>query len=475
MNGHVKEISWISADDPLEEKQSWKKRISQIISFVPSSLRKELLQHRISLRATRYAAQQNRPDTSWPKPFHYRLFLPIFPTARLNQDYKIMSEIGKGAFGVVHRVIHIPSKQERALKTISKSKILLEGALSQCRDEVALQQMVGHHPLIVNLIQQWQDKKFLYIVTEYMAGGDLLHLWEALDGSLPQQLVKSYIAEAAAALAFLHSAGIIYRDLKMENLLLDCKGHLRITDFGLSKPLKYGDRTSTMCGTLQYMAPEVLSSQPYTHAVDWWSLGILAYALLQGKYPSSPPVLPSKSCPASSLLRGLLQADPSRRIKNLVTLGKERYFSGISLEKIAHNKPDVHLYFCEIKKSILESQDQNVWKSGSLSPMLTEFLSQFGLECEDDTPDERDLESKLKEDSNIRYISEETKSDEKEFRLARRKLESVRQELQTIKEELELVEADLKSVEEDLNSVEEELWELKSDVEEVELEKDEFR
>ena len=156
--------------------------------------------------------------------------------------------------------------------------------------------------------------------------------------------------------AFLHSVGVIYRDLKMENLLLGADGHIRLSDFGLSKPLRYGEKTATICGTPKYIAPEVLSVEPYTHAVDWWSLGILGYCLLLGDYPNLPATPPSpQDCPSSSacsLLRGLLQTDPSKRIRNRITLGKERFFLGLDLERLDKDRPSLEVYFRELKYGV---------------------------------------------------------------------------------------------------------------------------
>ncbi|KAG8282074.1 ATP binding [Homalodisca vitripennis] len=119
------------------------------------------------------------------------------------------------------------------------------------------------------------------MISEYVCGGEL---WVLLNlyRSLPEDLVRLYVAEIALALNFLHNAGVIYRDMKLENVVLDEFGHIRLVDFGLSKRLKYGTRTSTLCGTLQFMAPEVFE-QNYGHAADWWSLGVVACLLLTGQ------------------------------------------------------------------------------------------------------------------------------------------------------------------------------------------------
>ena len=154
-----------------------------------------------------------------------------------------------------------------------------------------------------------------------------------------------YAVEMCLILDYLHKHGIIYRDIKMENILLDQRGHVQLIDFGLSKWLKMGERTGTICGTIQYMAPEILSVEPYDHSVDWWSLGILIYALLSGEYPlnaakdhiqmnervskhifeldQSRGQYTEESC---DLVRKLLRKNPQRRLKSLNEIKKDAFF-----------------------------------------------------------------------------------------------------------------------------------------------------
>ena len=161
----------------------------------------------------------------------------------------------------------------------------------------------------------------------------------------PERLVILYAVEMCLILDYLHKHGIIYRDIKMENILLDQRGHVQLIDFGLSKWLKMGERTGTICGTIQYMAPEILSVEPYDHSVDWWSLGILIYALLSGEYPlnaakdhiqmnervskhifeldQSRGQYTDESC---DLVRKLLRKNPQRRLKSLNEIKKDAFF-----------------------------------------------------------------------------------------------------------------------------------------------------
>ncbi|KAJ4439210.1 hypothetical protein ANN_07329 [Periplaneta americana] len=222
--------------------------------------------------------------TAWPVPYVEAIFLPEFKIKgeTTEKDFMVIGTISKGAFGKVYKVVKKDSNEIYALKILSKSQIISENAVQQVKDEVSIQSMCGHNPFVVNCPFYWQGRKQLFIVSEYMPGGELLDLCQHCT-VLPEELVRIYVAEIALAIDFLHNAGVIYRDLKLENILIDGEGHLRLVDFGLAKWLKYGSRTTTICGTRQYMAPEVLSMEPYGHAVDWWSLGVVACCLLTGE------------------------------------------------------------------------------------------------------------------------------------------------------------------------------------------------
>ncbi|CAH1398335.1 unnamed protein product [Nezara viridula] len=221
--------------------------------------------------------------TAWPVPIIEALFLPEFKIDLTKKhNFEVINVISRGAFGKVYRVMNNDSQEYFALKVLSKSKVLRDNYVSQVKDEVKIQSMCGHHPFIISSPQYWQDRRKLFIVSPYVEGGDLFDLSEKY-GALPEELVKIYVAELGSALDFLHNAGVIYRDLKAENILLDSDGHVVLIDFGLSKWLKYGNRTNTLCGTLQYMAPEIFFLNGYGHAVDWWALGTLTVYLLTTK------------------------------------------------------------------------------------------------------------------------------------------------------------------------------------------------
>lgn len=293
--------------------------------------------------------------TTWPVPYIEAIFLPDFnikgPVTELN--FQVVNPISHGAFGVVFHVKKADTGNDYAMKILSKSKIIAESAVQQVKDEARIQSTCGHNPFIVNCPFYWQSRKQLFIVSDYVSGGELLELCKH-HTVLPENLVQIYTAELALALDFLHNAGVIYRDLKMENVLLDSDGHCQLIDFGLAKWLRHGDRTTTICGTLQYIAPEVLSQEPYGHAVDWWSLGVLACCMLCGEFPeaavdlrgggaeagdgaapvpraspaagSLPPAMDRCSRAARDMLGRLLERDPRRRLRTLHVLQTIAFF-----------------------------------------------------------------------------------------------------------------------------------------------------
>ncbi|EEB14034.1 serine/threonine-protein kinase, putative [Pediculus humanus corporis] len=222
--------------------------------------------------------------TNWPVPFFESLFLPEFKIREdvTEDSFSIIGTISSGAFSNVYQVKKNDDNKIYAMKVLSKAQLVANNLIDQVKEEVKIQKVIGHNPFIVHCPYHWQSRKQLYIVSEFISGGELFKLLQEKN-FLPLDIVKLYVAELAMALDFLHNAGIIYRDLKLENILLNSDGHIQLIDFGLSKWLKYGMRTNTICGTLQYIAPEVLQQKSYSHAVDWWSLGIVLVYMISGQ------------------------------------------------------------------------------------------------------------------------------------------------------------------------------------------------
>lgn len=194
-------------------------------------------------------------------------------------DFDLLKIVGKGAFGKVMLVRKKNSNDEGkvyAMKVLKKDVIAAKGQIEHTKSERDILFEV-RHPFIVRLRYAFQSEDKLYLVTDYYNGGTLFyHLRKSRH--FTEERARFYAAELLLALDHLHSLNIIYRDLKLENVLMDHQGHLALTDFGLSKQnIDETGGASTFCGTAEYIAPELLRGQKYNVAVDWWSFGILLY------------------------------------------------------------------------------------------------------------------------------------------------------------------------------------------------------
>lgn len=197
-------------------------------------------------------------------------------------DFDLRATVGTGTFGRV-RVVKIKGSSDRtplALKILKKSEVMRLKQVEHVKAERQILSMI-EHPFIVNLLATFQDEKRLFMLLEYVNGGELFSYLRK-EGRLPNDHAKFYAGEIILAFQYLHSMNIVYRDLKPENLLIDCTGHMKITDFGFAKVVE--DRTWTLCGTPEYLAPEIIQSKGHGKSVDWWALGVLMFEILAG-YP----------------------------------------------------------------------------------------------------------------------------------------------------------------------------------------------
>ncbi|KAL8994889.1 MAG: hypothetical protein Q9169_005263 [Polycauliona sp. 2 TL-2023] len=271
-------------------------------------------------------------------------------------DFAIQRTLGTGSFGRVHLVQSKHNGRFYAVKVLKKAQVVKMKQVEHTNDERRMLQKVKH-AFLVTLWGTFQDSKNLYMVMDFVEGGELFSLLRKSQ-RFPNPVAKFYAAEVTLALDYLHSMHIIYRDLKPENLLLDRHGHLKITDFGFAKEVP--DITWTLCGTPDYLAPEVVSSKGYNKSVDWWSLGILIFEMLCGftpfwdagspikiyenilkgkvKYP--PYIHPD----AQDLLQRLITPDLTKRLGNLHAGSKDvmnhTWFAEVTWERLAKKDID---------------------------------------------------------------------------------------------------------------------------------------
>ena len=200
-------------------------------------------------------------------------------------DFDPLYLIGTGSLGKVILVRYKKNKNIYAMKELSKSKIKINKQEENSKSERDLMIELTS-PFIVNIKFAFQDETKLYIVSEFLKGGDMFYHMHHSTINFTESTVKFYIIELILAIEFLHENNVIYRDLKPENILMNSEGHIKISDFGLSKKLEnQKDKAYTLCGTLQYLAPEILKNKGYDKSVDWWSLGCIYYEMLTGNLP----------------------------------------------------------------------------------------------------------------------------------------------------------------------------------------------
>ncbi|XP_064891345.1 serine/threonine-protein kinase N3 [Columba livia] len=258
--------------------------------------------------------------------------VPASPRKRTVQlgDFHCIAMLGRGHFGKVLLAQYKPTGKLYAIKALKKKDIISRDELDSLNCEKRIFEVVNSsdHPFLVNMFACFQTPHHACFVMEYTPGGDLM--MRIHEDVFPEHVARFYAACVVLGLQFLHEKKIVYRDLKLDNLLLDAEGFVKIADFGLCKEgIGFGDRTNTFCGTPEFLAPEVLTDISYTRAVDWWGLGVLIYEMLVGESPfpgdDEEEVFDSivndevryprfLSSEALSIIRKLLRKCPERRL-----------------------------------------------------------------------------------------------------------------------------------------------------------------
>ncbi|KAI7813672.1 putative ribosomal protein S6 kinase alpha-1, partial [Triplophysa rosa] len=292
------------------------------------------------------------------------------------RQFELCKVLGQGSFGKVFLVKKITGPdggQLYAMKVLKKATLKVRDRVRTKMERDILVEV--NHPFIVKLHYAFQTEGKLYLILDFLRGGDLFTRLSK-EVMFTEEDVKFYLAELALALDHLHGLGIIYRDLKPENILLDVEGHIKLTDFGLSKEsIDHENKAYSFCGTVEYMAPEVVNRRGHTHSADWWSYGVLMFEMLTGTLPfqgkdrkeTMTMILKAKlgmpqflSLDAQSLLRNLFKRNPGNRLgagpDGVEEIKRHSFFSTIDWNKLfrreihppfkpAIGRPDDTLYF----------------------------------------------------------------------------------------------------------------------------------
>ncbi|KAE9414276.1 hypothetical protein Angca_002538, partial [Angiostrongylus cantonensis] len=252
-----------------------------------------------------------------------------------------VATIGSGSFGRVDLAWSNVKGKYYAVKKCNIHQVVEEGRVEYVKREKELLFTVSS-PFIVDLICVHMDRVNLYFVMEFVHGGELINYLDDINEKNLNETARFYAMEIVCALQHIHSKGIAYRDLKPENLLLSIDGHVKLSDFGLAKRLR--GKTYTICGTMEYMAPEIIMKKGYGVTVDWWSLGILIFELFTGSPPfcgdndeignaiCNVPIDIPQSVPdkVRTAMSSLLNRDPSQRALNITD---QKWFENVDWEK----------------------------------------------------------------------------------------------------------------------------------------------
>jgi serine/threonine protein kinase len=287
---------------------------------------------------------------------------------KINIDFfKIIDKLGNGAFGYVYLVTpkkqfssKKPPEKLYAMKILEKEKVIKQNLARYALTERNVLSVAGNHPLIVGLDYAFQNSHRLYLIMEYCPGGDLGKQIK-IKRKFTEEEARFYICEVIIAIEFLHKNKIIFRDLKPENIVLDKNGHVKLTDFGLSKE-NVGDLfdNKSFVGSIAYLAPEILKKQPHSKSLDWYLTGVLLYEMLVGVPPyynnnrkilfeniqSGPLRIPhTMSLDARDLILNLLNRNPKKRMgaseADSEELKRHAFFKDINWEDVANLKLDM--------------------------------------------------------------------------------------------------------------------------------------
>ncbi|KAI8333940.1 hypothetical protein BC941DRAFT_433396 [Chlamydoabsidia padenii] len=293
------------------------------------------------------------------QPLTARKATPVQLSRRVGlDDFNLLAVLGKGNFGKVMLAEEKYTNELYAIKVLKKRFVLDNDEVDSTRSEkrVFLVANQERHPFLVNLHSTFQTETRIYFVMEYISGGDLMmHIQRE---QFSEKRARFYACEVLLALEHFHKHGIIYRDLKLDNIMLCLDGHIKLVDYGLCKENMFNNNTTnTFCGTPEFIAPEILLEQRYNRSVDWWAFGVLIYEMLLGQSPFKGededeifdavledeilyPMTMSRNC--VSICQKLLERNPARRLGSGKSDGQEVrqhvFFSGVNWDDLLAKK-----------------------------------------------------------------------------------------------------------------------------------------
>lgn len=281
-------------------------------------------------------------------------------------DLELETVVGEGMFSCVHiaKVKGLPGGEAMplALKVLNKKDMVKMQQVEHVRHEKEILLSIGH-PFIVDCLGAFQDESNLYMMMEFVNGGEIHEYIQLQGGSTDVKVCRFFGGELFLALAYLHSLDIVHRDLKPQNLLLDSEGHVKLTDFGFAKVIPKQEKAYTLVGTPEYMAPEIINKEGHAHAVDWWAFGVVMFEIRLGFTPfigedqdqifksvlKGEIAHPKHMDPdAQDLVNKLLVHDPSRRLGSLQTgsrgVQKHVFFKTLDFKSLlARTVPPPHV------------------------------------------------------------------------------------------------------------------------------------
>ncbi len=200
-------------------------------------------------------------------------------------DFEMVETIGRGEYGFVVVARHIVTKQIYAVKILSKRQALKARTVNKLLREIQVARLVSGHPYVIDMAGAFQDADYVYCAMQFCDGADLFALIAREGRVRDSRDLRTYVSQLLLGLDHMHQRGVVYRDLKPENILIDARGLLKIADFGLSKQIGKNGRTETHCGTLEYLAPEIITKSGHGIGADFWALGVLIYEMTVGRGP----------------------------------------------------------------------------------------------------------------------------------------------------------------------------------------------